>query len=102
MSINPLDLVKPGTALTINADGSAELSVIDYDHEKGPFWYVEVDGTPMSPDRPLPLEHALAEFRREVTEAEGDYEVGLRQCAQEDLDWAGVTPATDDEDEDDD
>jgi hypothetical protein len=99
MTVNPLDLLNPGASLRVNADGSAELSAIDYDTEKGPFFYVEVDGTPVLPDRPLPLEHAIAAFRREVDAAEDGDTVGIRQCEAEDLEWADVTPAADDEDD---
>jgi hypothetical protein len=98
--LNPLDLVHPGASLTINPDGSVELSVIDYGAETGPFFYVEVDGTPVCPDRPLPLEHAIAKFRREVADAQAEYPVGIRQCEVEDLEWAGVTPANPGEDDD--
>lgn len=79
------------TSLTINTDGSVDLSYIDYDNETGPFWYVVVDDTPVCPDRPLPLEHAIAAFRREVAEAAEDGSVvELQQCDEESLAWAGV------------
>jgi hypothetical protein len=78
-------------SLAIDSDGGVELSHIDYDKETGPFWYVVIDDTPMSPDRPLPLEHAIAAFRREVADvAEDGSTVELRQCDDEDLKWAGV------------
>jgi hypothetical protein len=81
------------TSISIDRDGTVLADTIDYDNETGPFWYVEVDGTPVLPDRPLPLEHAIAAFRREVAEAAEDGEdstVELRQCCDEDLQWAGV------------
>lgn len=90
------------TSLTINTDGSVELSYIDYDNETGPFWYVVIDDTPLSPDRPLPLEHAIAAFRREVAEAGDDGStVELHQCDDESLAWAGVTVGSEDEEDDD-
>lgn len=86
-------------SMTINTDGSVELSHIDYDNETGPFWYVVVDDTPVSPDRPLPLEHAIAAFRREVADADGDDStVELRQCDEDDLNWAGISRADSSED----
>lgn len=81
------------TKTTTSDDGSVELTEIDYSTEPGPFWYVSVDGTPVLPDMPLPLEHAIATFRREVAEA-AYYEEGatveLQQCTDGDLKWAGV------------
>jgi hypothetical protein len=89
-------------SLTINADGSVELSHIDYDNETGPFWYVEVDDTPVCPDRPLPLEHAIAAFRREVADATEDGStVALVQCDEESLAWAGVNVGGEAEEDDD-
>ena len=91
--------MNPKTSITINADGSVEVDTIDYDAEAGPFWYVEVDDTPISPDRPLPLEHAIKVFRREAAEAieaaadgEDGGTVEIRQCTADDLEWAGVAP----------
>jgi hypothetical protein len=82
------------TSIGISTDGAVEVDTIDYDKETGPFWYVEVDGTPVLPERPLPLEHALAVFRREVAEAaEYDSTVELRQCDDSDLKWAGIDHA---------
>jgi hypothetical protein len=71
-------------------DEGFHLDVIDYDTETGPFWLVEVDGTPMLAERPLPLEHAIAAFRREVADAEEGDEINLVQCDEETLRWAGV------------
>lgn len=86
---------------TVYTSGNVELTEIDYSTEKGPFWYVEVDGTPMLPDVPLPLEHAIRDFRREVAEAaEFGGVVEIRQCTDEDLAWAGVKAASDDGDQD--
>lgn len=82
----------------IDEDGLTFTS-IDYDTEPGPFWLIEIDGTPMLPDRPLPLEHAIAAFRREVADAEDGDEVCLVQCDEETLRWAGVPIREDDEDE---
>ena len=78
--------MNPKTSITIDADGSVEV-----DTETGPFWYVEVDDTPVLPERPLPLEHAIAVFRQEVADAaEYGGTVGIRQCDDEDLKWAGI------------
>lgn len=79
-------------AISIGEDGSAEWDEIDYDKEPGPFWLVEVDGSPVLPERPLPLEKAIGKFRQEVSEAArfGD-RVHLRQCTEEDLEWAGIS-----------
>ncbi|MFI6317333.1 hypothetical protein ACIBG8_07430 [Nonomuraea sp. NPDC050556] len=84
--------------IVLNGDGSADYSVIDYDEEKGPYWYVFVDGTPVSPDRPLPLTYALREFERcarQAIEEDDGESVELRPCTSDDLEWAGVTGAAD-------
>lgn len=82
---------------TVYTSGDVELTAIDYRTEKGPFWYVEVDGTPMLPDVPLPLEHAIRDFRREAAEFGGVVEI--RQCTDEDLAWAGVKTGSDEGDD---
>lgn len=87
--------------ISLNPDGTVDLSVIDYTTEPGPFWYVVVNDTPPMPDRPLPLEHAITAFRREVEQADEDDIVELQQCGDETLAWAGVTPATDADEDDD-
>lgn len=88
--------------LTINADGSADLTVIDYDACQGPYWYVVVDDTPVCPDRPLPLSYAAHEFRRYAQQALDEQNgevVELAQCTDEDLEWAGVPTSSDRGDE---
>ncbi|WUI02074.1 hypothetical protein OHR68_09790 [Spirillospora sp. NBC_00431] len=67
-----------------------EYTEIDYRTESGPFWHVYVDNTPVLPEMPLPLEQAVAAFRREVAEAEDGDVVELRQCGDDDLTWAGI------------
>lgn len=84
--------------IVLNGDGSADYSVIDYDEETGPYWYVFIDGTPMAPDRPLPLAHALREFERcakQAIEEDDTSAIELRPCTPDDLEWAGVTGAAD-------
>ncbi|MET8985922.1 hypothetical protein ABZW49_10775 [Nonomuraea wenchangensis] len=88
------------TSAYIDGD-TIEFTTIDYSAEKGPFWFVVCDETPTAPERPLPLAHALREFERAAQQAieDGDGEVvELRQCTDEDLEWAGVTPAGSDDD----
>jgi hypothetical protein len=80
-------------------DDGLTFTVIDYSTETGPFWLVEIDGTLMLPDRPLPLEHAIAAFRREVADADRDDEVCLVQCDEATLRWAGVPIRDEDDDE---
>lgn len=86
--------------LTVNPDGSANLTVIDYDAWPGPYWYVVVDDTPVCPDRPLPLPYAAHEFQRyaqqAIDEQSGEV-VELAQCNDEDLSWAGVPVSGGDE-----
>ncbi len=85
------------------SDDVVEISTIDYAQEKGPFWLVWCDDSPVSPDCPLPLGHALHAFERAAREAaeNGDGEVvELRQCDAETLEWAGITVPGDDEDGD--
>ncbi|MGR6915378.1 hypothetical protein ACU635_14130 [[Actinomadura] parvosata] len=80
--------------LAVNSDGSADLTVIDYDASSGPYWYVVVDDTPVCPDRPLPLPYALHEFQRHAKEAidtDSGEVVELAQCTAEDLEWAGIS-----------
>lgn len=79
-------------------DDTIEVSTIDYSDEPGPFWLVVIDETPIAPERPLPLEHALHEFRRAVEDGDDDEVIELRQCTDEDLEWAGVVPADSDDD----
>ena len=87
MSSHHLD----GPEVIARLDGDElTFTIIDYDAETGPFWLVEIDGTPMLPDRPLPLEHAIAAFRREVADAEDGDVISLVQCDEETLRWAGV------------
>lgn len=74
-------------------DDTIEVSTIDYSDEPGPFWLVVIDETPIAPERPLPLEHALHAFRRAVEDGDDDEVIELRQCTDEDLEWAGVVPA---------
>ncbi|GAA0918697.1 hypothetical protein [Nonomuraea longicatena] len=82
--------------IVLNGDGSADYSVIDYDEETGPYWYVFIDGTPLAPDRPLPLARALRESERcvkQTIEEKDDSAIELRPCTPDDLEWAGVTGA---------
>lgn len=77
-----------------------DITVIDYSIETGPYWYVVVDDTPVLPENPLPLEHAIKAFRREVAEAEPGDVVELQQCTPEDLKWAGISSPDDAEETD--
>lgn len=63
------------------------------------YWLVFEDDSPIFPERPLNADEAVREFVRYVKE-DPDTQVEIRQCTEEDLEWAGIS--LDDEPEDDD
>jgi len=53
------------------------------------YWLVWEDDTPVVPQRPMSMEAVITEFRELVTQ-DPEVKVEIRQCSQDELDWAGV------------
>jgi hypothetical protein len=60
------------------------------------YWLVWVDYEPFNPEQPLGSDEAAAEFAGQVTA--NDTTVEIRQCSDEDLEWAGIEIEPDPED----
>ncbi|TMR90532.1 hypothetical protein [Nonomuraea basaltis] len=62
---------------------------IDYERDRGPFWFVVVDNVVLDPEHPLPERHVDDAFHRAVRDYPGQ-EIGVAPCTPEDLANAGI------------
>ncbi|TMR99556.1 hypothetical protein [Nonomuraea basaltis] len=79
--------------INLNADGSIDLTAIDYTTETGPYWVVFVDNTAVNPDWPLPIAWAAHEWKRlasRALETRSGARVELVQCTHEELELVPV------------